>query len=75
MSENLTEETETGAECREVRTEDELVESWRFEVLLRAGYPPTLANALARERAADLHLAARLLENGCEPELAAAIVL
>lgn len=50
------------------------VEGWRFEVLLRAGYPPSLADQIARSRA-DLHLAADLVTRGCDPRLAARIVL
>lgn len=50
------------------------VEGWRFDVLIRAGYPPRLAHALARS-GADLHLAAELVARGCEPQLAARILL
>jgi hypothetical protein len=49
-------------------------ESWRFEVLARAGYPISLAELVARSRA-DLHVAVELLSKGCDPELAARIVL
>ncbi|MER3411548.1 MAG: hypothetical protein C4305_04000 [Thermoleophilia bacterium] len=50
------------------------VEGWRFEVLLRAGYPAALADEVARSRA-DLHLAADLVLQGCDSELAARILL
>jgi hypothetical protein len=54
---------------REAKTE-----SWRFEVLARAGYPSSLAELVARSRA-DLHVAVDLVSRGCDPELAARIVL
>lgn len=55
-------------------TEVEQVSLWRFEVLVRTGYPPTVAADVARS-GADLHLAVDLVEQGCEPMLAARIVL
>lgn len=62
-------------EAKEPSPSDEArVEGWRFEVLLQAGYPPALADAVARSRA-DLHLAADLLRRGCDPQLAARILL
>jgi hypothetical protein len=52
----------------------ELVLSWRFEVLFRAGYSRNQAFQLAREDA-DLHLATELLERGCPIETAMEILL
>lgn len=54
--------------------EEELVVSWRFEVLFRAGYTRNQALRLARHDA-DLHLSARLLEQGCPVETALEILL
>ena len=54
--------------------EKELVVSWRFEVLFRAGYTRNQAFQLAR-RDADLHLAVQLLERGCPVETALEILL
>jgi len=73
MSENSTEDVEL--EQAESRSEDERVESWRFEILARAGFPPRLAYSIARARETDVRLAERLLLAGCAPELAASIVL
>lgn len=55
--------------------ENEQVEQWRFSVLLEAGYPPELADKIARDLDADLHLAVALVERGCSPAKAAEIVL
>lgn len=52
-----------------------LVLSWRFDVLLHAGYPRDDAFALARSASADLHLATRLLRLGCPPATAMRILL
>jgi hypothetical protein len=60
---------------REVETEDERVFAWRFESLLRAGYPERLAHKLALRRHVDLHDAVDLLRRGCPPETAAEILL
>ncbi len=50
------------------------VESWRLHVLIEAGYPVPLAEKLAHSEA-DLHQAVELLRVGCQPELAAEILL
>ncbi len=55
--------------------EAEQVESWRFDVLIEAGYPPELAEKIAKDPGADLHLAVELVERGCSPARAAEIVL
>ncbi|HEU5211963.1 MAG TPA: hypothetical protein VFU10_04275 [Gaiellaceae bacterium] len=56
-------------------TENERIERWRFEALLRAGYEPTAARRIASRLDIDLHHAVDLLERGCDPELALAILL
>jgi hypothetical protein len=55
-------------------TEQEKVELWRLQVLVKAGYPFRLAACIASS-SADLHLAASLVRDGCEPRLAAKILL
>jgi hypothetical protein len=50
------------------------VESWRLHVLIEAGYPLPLAERLAGSEA-DLHLAVAIVENGCEHQTAAEILL
>ncbi|MGQ0433449.1 MAG: hypothetical protein ACT452_13685 [Microthrixaceae bacterium] len=60
---------------REVETEDERVFAWRFESLLRAGYPERLAHKLALRPQIDLHRAVALVRRGCPPETAAEILI
>jgi hypothetical protein len=55
-------------------TERSKVESWRLHVLIEAGYPLELAERLAASEA-DLHHAVELVEKGCSPQTAAAILL
>jgi hypothetical protein len=55
-------------------TEQELVEQWRAQELVRAGYPEAVASELATRADVDLHRAVELLQKGCTPELAAAIL-
>lgn len=55
-------------------SEVEKVQCWRFEILVEAGYPPLVASALAATKV-DLHLASRILGQGCPPRLAADILL
>jgi hypothetical protein len=50
------------------------VESWRLHVLMEAGYPLPLAERVAGSEA-DLHIAVELVQNGCTPETATAILL
>ena len=50
------------------------VESWRLHVLIEAGYPLPLAERLAAS-GADLHEAVGLLDRGCDPVIAAEILL
>jgi len=49
--------------------------SWRLERLEAAGYPPDEALLLCERVDVDLHLATRLIENGCSPTTAARILL
>jgi hypothetical protein len=57
------------------RTEQDLVEAWRLEELLRAGYPKQSAEALALRSDVDLHFAVSLVKQGCPPEIAVAILI
>ena len=50
------------------------VESWRLHTLLEAGYPVPLAERIAGSEV-DLHHAVELLRRGCEPTVAAEILL
>ena len=56
-------------------TEEERVFSWRHASLLAAGYEHRLAFKLALRPEVDLHLAVRLRQKGCPPDLAARILL
>ncbi len=47
---------------------------WRHHVLAEAGYPDEIARSIA-ESDADLHRAVELLRVGCEPEVAARILV
>jgi hypothetical protein len=58
-----------------VDTETERVTRWRAGELERAGYDPAAAVELAERNHVDLHLAVRLLERGCSPQLATQILL
>jgi hypothetical protein len=49
------------------------VVAWRRDVLLEAGCPAAVAEAIARGNA-DLHRAVEMLSNGCPPELAERIL-
>ena len=57
------------------RTEQDLVEAWRLEELLRAGYSKQAAEALAVRSDVDLHHAVSLVKQGCPPEIAVAILI
>lgn len=56
-------------------SEMERVENWRAEELVRAGYAPSDAVALAARHDIDLHLAVQLIERGCPDELAIEILI
>jgi hypothetical protein len=55
-------------------SEREKVEFWRLGELIRCGYPVPVAEKLACSDA-DLHRAIELVKVGCEPALAAKILL
>lgn len=64
-----------GIETAEIeRSEQAKVEGWRLHVLIEAGYPLPLAERLAGSNA-DLHRAVELVTQGCEPQVAAEILL
>jgi hypothetical protein len=66
----------TAAELRVVNdSEIERVEHWRAEELIRAGYDPTDAVALAARHDIDLHRATELIALGCPYELAIEILI
>jgi hypothetical protein len=46
-------------------SDEELVESWRAERLIAAGYPDEVALALAADVDVELAVAEGLLEHGC----------
>jgi hypothetical protein len=50
------------------------VESWRLHILLEAGYPVSLAERIAGSEV-DLHVAVELVKSGCDPTIAAEILL
>ncbi len=56
-------------------TELERVEHWRAEELVRAGYDPSDAIALAARHDIDLHLAVELVQMGCPYETAIEILI
>jgi hypothetical protein len=58
-----------------IETEEQRIESWRMEVLERAGYSKRSAAQLACRKDVDLHQALSLVQNGCSPELALQILL
>jgi hypothetical protein len=53
----------------------ERVQHWRAEELVRAGYEPRAAVALAARHDIDLHLAISLVQRGCPHELAIDILI
>jgi len=66
----------TAAELQVVNaTEMKRVEHWRAEELIRAGYAPTDAVALAARHDIDLHDAIGLIKRGCPYELAIEILI
>jgi hypothetical protein len=63
----------TEFETRE--TENEKVQRWRIDALMRAGYDMSTAELLASRNDVDLHRAEALIQRGCTPELALRILL
>jgi hypothetical protein len=47
---------------------------WRFERLVETGYDSVTASSIAKCVEIDLHLAVRLVRNGCPPETALRIL-
>jgi hypothetical protein len=68
----MAELTETTPVWRE--DEQSKVESWRLHVLIEAGFPLPLAERLAASEA-DLHTCVELVTQGCNPIVAAEILL
>jgi hypothetical protein len=56
-------------------TEQERIERWRAEELVRGGYDPEQAMALAVRHDIDIRSAIQLLARGCTAELALQILL
>ena len=48
--------------------------AWRRARLVASGFPPGLADRLARDGRYDLHSLVELVERGCAPRLAARIL-
>lgn len=65
----------SAANVTEPFLEVELVEQWRLDSLVRAGYDAESAAVLAASPEVDLHLAVSLLKRGCPAELALQILL
>lgn len=65
---------ETTEKPVETENEQAKVESWRLHVLIEAGYPLALAEKLAVS-GADLHGCVDLVRRGCDPVVAAEILL
>ena len=53
----------------------ERAEHWRAEELIRAGFDPSDAVALAARHDIDLHFAVELIEQGCPYETAIEILI
>jgi hypothetical protein len=51
------------------------VQTWRLEQLEAAGYPHAAAVLISERLDVDLHLAVRLVEQGCPPETALRILV
>jgi hypothetical protein len=60
---------------RKADGERDAVRYWRLEELIRAGYSPHDALVLSGEPEVDLHLAVKLLAQGCSTETALRILL
>ena len=65
----------TAAETEQLIDQVELVVTWRAEQLELAGYGAGAAAELAGRVDVDLHVATRLLADGCPAELALKILL
>lgn len=58
----------------EYLSERDKIVGWRFDELERAGYG-IFAAAIAARCDIDLHLAVEIVERGCDPKVAAEILL
>ena len=58
-----------------IETELDRIERWRAEELVRAGYDPSDALALAARHDIDLHFAVELISAGCPYETALEILI
>jgi hypothetical protein len=47
---------------------------WRYDLLVRGGFPPALARQLTRDPRIDIHRLLDLIDRGCPPHLAARIL-
>lgn len=47
---------------------------WRYDLLVRAGFAPTLAEQLTDDPRIDIHRLLELIDRGCPPHLAARIL-
>jgi hypothetical protein len=56
-------------------TEQEWVEHWRYDELVRAGYDVEAAEAIAVCADVDLHQAVEMIHEGCGQKLALEILL
>jgi hypothetical protein len=66
----------TAAELQiDTETELDRIECWRAEELVRAGYDPSDALALAARHDIDLHFAVELIKQGCPYETAIEILI
>ena len=65
----------TAAELQVPKDELDVVERWRVDELMRAGFDERGATQVATRTDIDLHRATDLLRNGCSPELALQILL
>ena len=66
----------TAAELQiDTETELDRIERWRAEELVRAGYDPSDALALAARHDIDLHFAVELIKQGCPYETALEILI
>lgn len=69
-------ESMTAAELQiPIETELDRIERWRAEELVRAGYDPSDALALAARHDIDLHFAVELIKQGCPYETALDILI
>jgi hypothetical protein len=66
--------TETGSQIGGTAGAETGVVHWRREQLLAAAFPAELAEELAGDWRFDLHSLIELVEQGCEPRLAAGIL-